>query len=170
MCHRATAFAFAKACCASRNKWTLTIWSGKQHNRGCKSKGSQDWKICVKPEAASVDRRCYREAPRSVRVHEGGYSGIWSQWTGWEGSLGSFHIVPWPLCKDGKNRTERKQIWLWWGFMWEPNLCKTSCENVCLLQLIWHRHTHITVGEKSSFLANFLKSTFVLKRNLGMIA
>lgn len=26
-----------------------------------------------------VDKRCYREAPRNVRVHEGGYTLIWSQ-------------------------------------------------------------------------------------------
>lgn len=26
-----------------------------------------------------VDRRCYREAPRNVRIHEGRYTQIWSQ-------------------------------------------------------------------------------------------
>lgn len=132
-------------------------------SRGPKTgKSMQSWRWPL-----FVDRRCYREVPKNVRVREEGHTRIWSQCTGWESSLGSFCTVFWPLCKGGKDRTERKKIRLWWGFMWERNLCKTSHENVCLLQFIWWRYPHVTIRKNS--LANFFKSKLVLKRNLGMI-
>ena len=47
-CYRAPAFAFAKACCGSWNKWSWSIWSGEQHTRGCKSNRLQnlDTQLC----------------------------------------------------------------------------------------------------------------------------